>query len=134
MSDLYSRSLIKAGGTAPFSTTSSAALFQSYTHKVKIVDGIAAGAAATVIFNWGGPHDIIDAVIVAMSGPNGEQITNGAVAQNTHPILTFPQNSLGKKSIALQIPAAGAVLPANGFIYLEVWTGSDTKLDLIDGA
>lgn len=135
MTGLYSQSIIKAGATAaPFSTSNTAALLQPITHRVQIVDGIATGAAAFVIYNWHGPHDIIDAFVAAMTGPNGEQIPMGAVNQNTHPLLTYGTNTFNQKTILLQIPAAGAALPANGYVYLKIFAGSTTKLNPPDGA
>jgi len=83
--------------------------------------GIAAGANANIL-TWTGAGKIKSIQSVLIRNPDtGEIIPLGAVAQNTHTLITL---DAAGKTITISVPAGGAALEAGALVSLILVIGN----------
>lgn len=109
------------GGTNTPSVSSTGFDHQHVKFDITTTVGIAAGDNADILV-WTGAGkikscDLLGAKIIA----TGELLPVGAVAQNTHSLLTV---DAAGKTINLSVPAAGVAIPANSLISLLLVIGN----------
>ena len=82
--------------------------------------GIAAGANANIL-TWTGAGKIKSIQSVFIREDDGEIIPLGAVAQNTHTLITL---DAAGKTITISVPAGGAALEAGALVSLILVIGN----------
>ena len=82
--------------------------------------GIAAGANANIL-TWTGAGKIKSIQSVFIREDDGEIIPMGAVAQNTHTLITLDEAG---KTINIAVPAGGAALGAGALVSLLLVIGN----------
>ncbi len=101
--------------------TSTGKDYQLIAFDITTVAGIAAGAHANIL-TWIGAGKIKSILSVFVRNPDdGEVIPLGAVAQNTHSLITLDATA---KTINIAIPAAGVALDANTVVSLLLVIGN----------
>lgn len=107
------------GGNSPF-INSTGNDYQFVNFAVTTTAGIAVGANANVLA-WTGTGNIMDITSVFITViATGECIPLGAVAANTHTLITTSVNNV----INVSVPAAGVAIPANSEINISLIIGS----------
>ena len=95
--------------------------YQLIAFDITTVAGIAAGAHANIL-TWIGTGKIKSILSVFIRDPaNGEVIPVGAVAQNTHSLITLDATA---KTINISIPAGGVAIDANAVVSLLLVIGN----------
>lgn len=109
------------GGTNTPKVSSTGSDYQLMAFDIVTTAGIAAGANLNVLV-WEGAGLIKSILAVrAVVAATGQFIPMGAVAANTHALITIDAT---QKIINISIPAAGAVVPINSRISLLLVVGS----------
>ena len=95
--------------------------YQLVAFDIKTTDGIAAGANANIL-TWTGAGKIKSILSVFIRAPaNGEVISMGAVAQNTHTLITL---DAAAKTLNISIPAGGVAIEAEAVVSLLLVIGN----------
>ena len=101
--------------------TSTGKDYQLIAFDITTVAGIAAGAHANIL-TWIGTGKIKSILSVFIRDPaNGDVIPMGAVAQNTHSLITLDATA---KTINISIPAGGVAIDANAVVSLLLVIGN----------
>ena len=95
--------------------------YQLVAFDIKTTDGIAAGANANIL-TWTGSGKIKSIQNVFVRNPDdGEIMPMGAVAQNTHTLITLDEDD---QTINIDIPAGGVPIDANAVVSLLLVIGN----------
>jgi hypothetical protein len=95
--------------------------YQLVAFDITTTAGIAAGAHANIL-TWTGAGKIKSIQTIFVRNPDdGEVIPFGAVAQNTHALITL---DAAGKTITIEIPAGGAALDAGVVVSLLLVIGN----------
>ena len=95
--------------------------YQLVAFDIKTTAGIAAGANANIL-TWTGAGKIKSILSVFIRAPaNGEVISMGAVAQNTHTLITL---DAAAKTLNISIPAGGVAIEAEAVVSLLLVIGN----------
>ena len=101
--------------------TSTGKDYQLIAFDITTVAGIAAGAHANML-TWTGAGKIKSILSVFVrNSDDGEVIPMGAVAQNTHSLITLDATA---KTINIAIPAGGVAIEANAIVSLLLVIGN----------
>lgn len=117
----YVRNTMDGGAPASPAIDSVGSDYELVAFDITTTAGIAQGANLNV-FQWTGSGKIKSIISVrAKVIATGEMIPMGAVAQNTHTLITLDATS---KIINISVPAAGAAIPAASVISLLLVIGN----------
>ena len=95
--------------------------YQLVAFDIKTTAGIAAGAHANIL-TWTGAGKIKSILSVFVRNPDdGEVIPMGAVAQNTHTLITL---DAAAKTLNISIPAGGVAIDAEAVVSLLLVIGN----------
>ena len=95
--------------------------YQLVAFDIKTTAGIAAGAHANIL-TWTGAGKIKSILSVFVRNPDdGEVIPFGAVAQNTHTLITL---DAAAKTLNISIPAGGVAIDAEAVVSLLLVIGN----------
>ena len=95
--------------------------YQLVAFDITTVAGIAAGAHANIL-TWTGAGKIKSILSVFVRNPDdGEVIPMGAVAQNTHTLITL---DAAAKTLNISIPAGGVAIDAEAVVSLLLVIGN----------